>query len=114
MVLQRVTSHAKKNIFTFFKIIGLPFYLCGINSKLINYLKQKNSKMKNAFKLGFLALALSLSVAACNSEKKAEGADSSAVDSSIVDSAAAKVDSAAAKVDSAAAKVDSVAKEVKH
>ena len=31
--------------------------------------------MKNAFKLGFLALALSLSVVACNSEKKAEGAE---------------------------------------
>ena len=31
--------------------------------------------MKNLFKFGFLALALSLSVAACNSEKKAEGAD---------------------------------------
>jgi predicted small lipoprotein YifL len=41
--------------------------------------------MKNAFKLGFLALALSLSVAACNSEKKAEGADSTAVDSSMTD-----------------------------
>ncbi|MCZ4223122.1 hypothetical protein [Pedobacter rhodius] len=40
--------------------------------------------MKNAFKLGFLALALSLSVVAC-SEKKAEGADSTAVDSTVVD-----------------------------
>ncbi|MET4081879.1 putative small lipoprotein YifL [Pedobacter sp. UYP30] len=28
--------------------------------------------MKNAFKLGFVALALSLSFAACNSEKKAD------------------------------------------
>ncbi|ARS39291.1 hypothetical protein CA265_06230 [Sphingobacteriaceae bacterium GW460-11-11-14-LB5] len=41
--------------------------------------------MKNAFKFGFLALALSLSVVACNSEKKAEGGDSSAVDTSVVD-----------------------------
>ena len=40
--------------------------------------------MKNAFKLGFLALALSLSVVAC-SEKKAEGADSTVVDSTVVD-----------------------------
>ncbi|GGI25540.1 hypothetical protein [Pedobacter mendelii] len=38
--------------------------------------------MKNAFKLGFLALALSLSVAACNSEKKADGADTTMTDSS--------------------------------
>ncbi|RZM27430.1 MAG: hypothetical protein EOO88_13225 [Pedobacter sp.] len=40
--------------------------------------------MKNAFKLGFLALALSLSVAAC-SEKKAEGADSTSADSTLAD-----------------------------
>ena len=68
--------------------------------------------MKNAFKLGFLALALSLSVVAC-SEKKAEGADSTAVDTTLAataDSAAATVDSAAAKVDSAAAKVEEVKK----
>ncbi|MGI4751854.1 MAG: hypothetical protein ACRYFB_14575 [Janthinobacterium lividum] len=38
--------------------------------------------MKNTFKLGFLALALSLSVAACSSDKKAMGtSDSSKVDS---------------------------------
>lgn len=41
--------------------------------------------MKNAFKLGFLALALSLSVIACKSEKKDGAADSSKVDSSVVD-----------------------------
>ena len=40
--------------------------------------------MKNAFKLGFLALALSLSVVACNSEKKAEGTDTTATDSSTI------------------------------
>ncbi|MBO9675262.1 MAG: hypothetical protein J7577_17575 [Sphingobacteriaceae bacterium] len=41
--------------------------------------------MKNAFKLGFLALALSLSVVACNTEKKAEGgADTTLTDSSTV------------------------------
>ena len=41
--------------------------------------------MKNAFKLGFLALALSLSVVACKSAKKDGGTDSSKVDSSVVD-----------------------------
>ncbi|MNK71320.1 hypothetical protein D3C87_907690 [compost metagenome] len=41
--------------------------------------------MKNAFKLGFLALALSLSVVACKSEKKDGAADSSKVDSTVVD-----------------------------
>jgi len=49
---------------------------------LIHNLKQNN--MKNAFKLGFLALALSLSVVAC-SEKKADGADSTMTNSSMTD-----------------------------
>ena len=40
--------------------------------------------MKNTFKLGFLALAISLSVAACSSDKKALGTS----DSAMVDSAA--------------------------
>ena len=44
--------------------------------------------MKNAFKFGFLALAISLSVAACNSEKKDAATDSPAVDSPVVDSPA--------------------------
>ncbi|WP_167343668.1 hypothetical protein [Pedobacter borealis] len=41
--------------------------------------------MKNAFKMGFLALALSLSVVACKSEKKDGATDSSKVDSTVVD-----------------------------
>lgn len=41
--------------------------------------------MKNAFKMGLLALALSLSVVACKSEKKDGGTDSSKVDSTVVD-----------------------------
>ncbi|GGG91371.1 hypothetical protein GCM10007422_00290 [Pedobacter zeae] len=44
-----------------------------------------NIKMKNAFKLGFLALALSLTVAACGgSGKKADGADTTITDSSTI------------------------------
>jgi uncharacterized lipoprotein YehR (DUF1307 family) len=39
--------------------------------------------MKNFFKLGFVALALSLSVAACNSEKKAEGTDTVGSDTTV-------------------------------
>jgi hypothetical protein len=72
--------------------------------------------MKNAFKLGFLAVALSLSVVACNSEKKETAADSVALDSAnaVVDSANAAVDTAKAAVDSAKAAVDSVKAEVKH
>ena len=38
--------------------------------------------MKNTFKLGFLAFAISLSVAACSSDKKAMGtSDSTKIDS---------------------------------
>nr|WP_199156246.1 hypothetical protein [Pedobacter sp. ASV2] len=48
--------------------------------------------MKNAFKLGFLALALSLSVVACNSEKKAEGTDTTKTDSSTIVTDTNKVD----------------------
>ena len=40
--------------------------------------------MKNAFKFGFLALAISLSVAACNSEKKGESTDTTLTDSTAV------------------------------
>ncbi|WP_256012457.1 hypothetical protein [Desertivirga xinjiangensis] len=41
--------------------------------------------MKNLFKFGFVALAISLSVAACSSNKTGEGSDSTAVDSAAID-----------------------------
>ncbi|ALL05231.1 hypothetical protein QG516_08100 [Pedobacter gandavensis] len=40
--------------------------------------------MKNAFKLGFAALAITLSVAACSSEKKGESTDTTLTDSGAV------------------------------
>jgi len=40
--------------------------------------------MKNLFKFGFLALAMSLSVAACNSEKSGEATDTTVTDSSTI------------------------------
>ncbi|MBC7653769.1 MAG: hypothetical protein H7098_04750 [Oligoflexus sp.] len=59
--------------------------------------------MKNLFKFGFFALALSLSVVACNSNKAAdETADSAAMDSITVDTMA--VDTVAG--DSSMIKVD--------
>jgi ABC-type glycerol-3-phosphate transport system substrate-binding protein len=39
--------------------------------------------MKNFFKLGFVALALSLSVVACNSEKTAETTDTLSSDTTV-------------------------------
>ena len=41
--------------------------------------------MKNFFKLGFVALALSLSVVACNSETKTETTDTIATDTMLTD-----------------------------
>ena len=40
--------------------------------------------MKNLFKFGFLALALSLTVVACSSEKKAETTDTVGSDTTLV------------------------------
>lgn len=62
--------------------------------------------MKNFFKLGFVALALSLSVVACNSEKAAEAT----TDSTAVDTTAVAVDTTAAPADTAAAPADTAAK----
>ena len=60
--------------------------------------------MKNSFKFGFLALAISLSVAACNSTKTEESAVDTAavVDTMAVDTAAVAVDTAAVADTSAA------------
>ena len=45
--------------------------------------------MKNLFKFGFLALAISLSVAACSSNKSEEATDSTAVDTAVLDTTVA-------------------------
>ncbi|MBY0245634.1 MAG: hypothetical protein K2Q03_09295 [Sphingobacteriaceae bacterium] len=66
--------------------------------------------MKNLFKFGFLALALSLGVVACSGEKKAENADSTAVDTMAVDTTVA-ADSVAAD---STVKTDSVAAPAAH
>lgn len=44
---------------------------------------KKQNIMKNLFKFGFLALVLSLSVAACSSEKKADASDSTMTDTTM-------------------------------
>ena len=68
--------------------------------------------MKNLFKFGFLALAISLSVAACNTKKTGESAtDSTAVDSTTaMDTAKAAMDTAKAAMDTAQAKADTTKK----
>ncbi|PWS33810.1 hypothetical protein [Pedobacter paludis] len=72
--------------------------------------------MKNAFKLGFLALALSLSVVACNSEKKADGADTTLTDSSAIVTDTNKVDTVVkdSTVKDTSVKVTTEKTEVKH
>jgi len=62
--------------------------------------------MKNALKIGFLALALGVFAASCGGGNQTPAEDSTAT-SAIDSSAAATVDTAAASVDSAAATVDS-------
>jgi len=63
--------------------------------------------MKNAFKFGFLAMAISLSFAACSGEKGGDATDSTATDSTMTDSSMTTVDTMA--TDSAA--VDTLAKD---
>ncbi|WP_316804146.1 hypothetical protein [Pedobacter nototheniae] len=72
--------------------------------------------MKNAFKLGFLALALSLSVVACNSEKKAEGTDTTKTDSSTMVTDTNKVDTVVkdSTVKDTSVKTTTTKTEVKH
>jgi hypothetical protein len=88
--------------------LWLPGYLLKslvLKDKLI-IIKKKKINMKNLFKFGFFALAISLSVVACNSNKATDAsADSASVDSITVDTAA--VDTVAA--DSSVVAVDTTA-----
>ena len=49
-----------------------------LNGKTINHLKK--TKMKNSFKIGFLALAIAVSAAACKGKSGASGSDTTAKD----------------------------------
>ncbi|KQC01238.1 hypothetical protein [Pedobacter sp. Hv1] len=68
--------------------------------------------MKNFFKLGFVALALSLSVVACNSEKKADATDSPAVDTNAMAPDTTKADTT--KADTTKAAADTTKAAAKH
>ena len=72
--------------------------------------------MKNALKIGFLALAFGLFVTACGSGTGSETTDSTAnAATEAIDSTAASADSAiSATADSAKAVVDSVAADTTH
>ncbi|GAA4212747.1 hypothetical protein GCM10022289_44000 [Pedobacter jeongneungensis] len=73
--------------------------------------------MKNAFKLGFLAMALSLTVAACGgSDKKADGADTTVTDSSTIVTDTTKVDTVVkdSTVKDTTVKATTTKEEVKH
>lgn len=50
--------------------------------------------MKNAFKLGFLAVAVSLSVAACSSNQTGSGEDTTLTDSSTIITDTTSIDTA--------------------
>ncbi|MBO9675260.1 MAG: hypothetical protein J7577_17565 [Sphingobacteriaceae bacterium] len=73
--------------------------------------------MKNAFKLGFLAFALSLTVAACGeSGKKADGADTTITDSSTIVTDTTSVDTTVkdSTVKDTTVKATTTKEEVKH
>jgi len=72
--------------------------------------------MKNLFKFGFLALAISLSVAACNSEKTGAGADSTTTDSTTIATDTTGVDTTVtdSTVKDTTVKVETTTTEVKH
>jgi len=100
--------------FLFFRKTGLPFNILGINS---NSNPKTDIKMKNAFKLGFLALALSLTVAACGeSGKKADGADTTVTDSSTIVTDTTAVDTTVkdSTVKDTTVKATTTKEEVKH
>ena len=65
--------------------------------------------MKNAFKLGFLAAAITVSFAACKGSGSGNAADSTKKDSTTTVDSTAKVDST--KKDSTAAKADTTKKD---
>ena len=94
-----------KIFINYFKIFGLPFLISCIKNKLITI--KKKIIMKNLFKFGFLALAISLSIVACNSDKAAdEATDSTSMDSITVDTSAVDTvagDSSMVAVDTTAA-----------
>jgi hypothetical protein len=71
-------------------------------------------KMKNLFKFGFVALAISLSVAACSSNKTGEGADSTAADTTAIDTSLAADTTATDSVATDSAATDSAAAPAAH
>jgi len=80
--------------------MGYLFRLAVLMSKIVTPLKKLN--MKNAFKFGFLALAVTLSVAACKGSGSTTAADSLKKADSI-----AKADSAAKAMTADSTKKDS-------
>ena len=72
--------------------------------------------MKNAFKIPFLALAISLSMAACKGNKSSIATDSVKVDSSsstkMTSDTTVKVDTTKRATDTSKAKVDTTSKTV--
>ena len=73
--------------------------------------------MKNSFKTAFLAIAVSLSLAACKGNKSGSATDSAKVDSSSSSSKTTsdttrKIDTVKAATDTSKAKIDTVSKVV--
>ncbi|SEN41897.1 hypothetical protein SAMN05192574_10399 [Mucilaginibacter gossypiicola] len=81
--------------------MGYLFLFLVLRCKLLNHLFKKLN-MKN-FKLGFLALAIAVSFAACKGSSSASSADSTKADTSKMAADTTKADSAKADTTKAAA-----------
>jgi ABC-type glycerol-3-phosphate transport system substrate-binding protein len=75
--------------------MGYLFKIGVLTSKHSHF---KNTKMKNSFKLGALALVIAVSISACGGAAKTGAADSTVkVDSTVKKDTVVKVDTAAKK-----------------
>jgi ABC-type glycerol-3-phosphate transport system substrate-binding protein len=76
-------------------------YLFQLQVLMLQTLTFKYKKMKNSFKLGFVALVIAVSAAACGGKSTSGSSDTTVkVDSTVKKDSVVKVDSTAVKADS--------------
>jgi putative Mn2+ efflux pump MntP len=73
--------------------MGYLFNICVLTPKQCHIHKQTHKKMKNSFKLTFLALAIAVSAAACGGNKSTTGSDTTVKDTTVAPVDTVKTDS---------------------
>jgi hypothetical protein len=104
--LHSISTRCQLKHFIYYILSGYLLANTVLRLKLNLYLIK--NIMKNLFKFGFLALAISLTVAACGGGK-GDATDSTATDSTMTDTSMTTVDTSATATDSMA--VDTLAKD---